>query len=150
MVTGVDPDGPAAEQGFQTGTVILDVGGKAVAHERIENRYFDGALTPRNGSLIPTDVPGHGMTFKVADADRPPSGMTDVRPTAAPTRPTHAESRSSPGATAGVGRATAIVFARAGFDVALLARGDAVRDATAPAEVEASPRHGACRRGGRG
>jgi serine protease Do len=32
VVTGVDPDGPAAEQGFQTGTVILDVGGKAVAN----------------------------------------------------------------------------------------------------------------------
>jgi serine protease Do len=32
VVTGVDPDGPAAEQGFQTGNVILDVGGKAVAN----------------------------------------------------------------------------------------------------------------------
>ena len=31
VVTAVDPDGAAAEQGFQTGTVILDVGGKAVA-----------------------------------------------------------------------------------------------------------------------
>jgi len=31
VVTAVDPDGPAAEQGFQTGTVILDVGGKSVA-----------------------------------------------------------------------------------------------------------------------
>ena len=32
VVTAVDPDGPAAELGFQTGTVILDVGGKAVAN----------------------------------------------------------------------------------------------------------------------
>ncbi len=32
VVTGVDPDGPAAERGFQTGAVILDVGGKAVAN----------------------------------------------------------------------------------------------------------------------
>jgi serine protease Do len=32
VVTGVDPDGPAAEKGFQTGTVILDVGGTAVAN----------------------------------------------------------------------------------------------------------------------
>ena len=32
VVTAVDPDGPAAEQGFQTGTVILDVGGKSVAN----------------------------------------------------------------------------------------------------------------------
>jgi serine protease Do len=34
VVTGVDPDGPAAEQGFQPGNVILDVGGKAVANAR--------------------------------------------------------------------------------------------------------------------
>jgi serine protease Do len=31
VVTGVDPDGPAAEHGFQTGDVILDVGGKVVS-----------------------------------------------------------------------------------------------------------------------
>jgi serine protease Do len=31
VVTAVDPDGPAAEHGLQTGDVILDVGGKAVA-----------------------------------------------------------------------------------------------------------------------
>ena len=31
-MTGVDPDGPAAQQGIQTGDVILDVGGKAVAN----------------------------------------------------------------------------------------------------------------------
>jgi serine protease Do len=32
VVTAVDPNGLAAEQGFQTGTVILDVGGKSVAN----------------------------------------------------------------------------------------------------------------------
>ncbi|MGD0076980.1 MAG: PDZ domain-containing protein, partial [Candidatus Binataceae bacterium] len=32
VVTAVDPDGPAAERGFQTGNVILDVNGKAVAN----------------------------------------------------------------------------------------------------------------------
>src|ERR1700691_769375 len=32
VVTAVDPNGPAAEQGFQTGNIILDVGGKAVAN----------------------------------------------------------------------------------------------------------------------
>ena len=31
IVTRVDPDGPAAERGFRTGDVILDVGGKTVA-----------------------------------------------------------------------------------------------------------------------
>jgi serine protease Do len=32
VVTGVDPNGPAAEQGIQTGNVIFDVGGKTVAN----------------------------------------------------------------------------------------------------------------------
>jgi serine protease Do len=32
VVTGVDPSGPAAEEGVQTGNVIFDVGGKAVAN----------------------------------------------------------------------------------------------------------------------
>ena len=31
VVTGVEPGGPAAEHGFKTGDVILDVGGKAVS-----------------------------------------------------------------------------------------------------------------------
>ncbi|MGH6741926.1 MAG: Do family serine endopeptidase, partial [Bradyrhizobium sp.] len=31
-VVGVDPDGPAAERGFATGDIILDVGGKAVGN----------------------------------------------------------------------------------------------------------------------
>ena len=32
VVTAVDPDGPAAQQGIETGDVILDVGGKAVTN----------------------------------------------------------------------------------------------------------------------
>ena len=32
VVTAVEPDGPAAEQGFQVGNVILEVGGKPVAN----------------------------------------------------------------------------------------------------------------------
>jgi serine protease Do len=32
VVTSVDPEGPAADHGFQTGDVILNVGGKAVAN----------------------------------------------------------------------------------------------------------------------
>jgi serine protease Do len=32
VVTAVEPDGPAAEHGFQSGNVILEVGGKAVAN----------------------------------------------------------------------------------------------------------------------
>jgi serine protease Do len=32
VVTGVDPSGPAAERGFQSGDIILDVGGKSVTN----------------------------------------------------------------------------------------------------------------------
>ena len=32
VVTGIDPDGPAADQGVQTGDIILDVGGKTVGN----------------------------------------------------------------------------------------------------------------------
>src|ERR1700742_3349778 len=32
VVTAVDPDGPAAEHGVQSGDVILDVGGKSVGN----------------------------------------------------------------------------------------------------------------------
>jgi serine protease Do len=32
VVTAVDPDGPAAEHGIQSGDVILDVGGKGVTN----------------------------------------------------------------------------------------------------------------------
>jgi NAD(P)-dependent dehydrogenase (short-subunit alcohol dehydrogenase family) len=63
--------------------------------------------------------------------------MTDVTEPAAPTRPDQRRIAVVTGATAGVGRATALAFARAGFDVALLARGDAGLDATAR-EVEAA------------
>lgn len=39
-------------------------------HELIENRFFDGALIPRGGSLVPDPaVPGHGLSFKSADAE---------------------------------------------------------------------------------
>jgi len=32
VITGIDPDGPAADQGMQTGDIILDVGGKTVGN----------------------------------------------------------------------------------------------------------------------
>ena len=32
MVTAIDLDGPAAQQGIATGNIILDVGGKTVAN----------------------------------------------------------------------------------------------------------------------
>ena len=61
-VTAVDPDGPAAEHGFQTGDVILDVGGKAVAN-----------VSDVRGAL--TEAQAHGkrdvlMRVKTADGTR--------------------------------------------------------------------------------
>src|SRR5204863_3283884 len=43
VVTQVDPDGPAATQGFRTGDVILDVAGKRVANpEEVRKAFADG------------------------------------------------------------------------------------------------------------
>jgi len=41
-------------------------------HVRIESMLFDGVLTPRSGGVLVPDRsrPGHGLTFKHADADR--------------------------------------------------------------------------------
>jgi L-alanine-DL-glutamate epimerase-like enolase superfamily enzyme len=38
-------------------------------HERIEDRYFEGALVPHGGALVPGDAPGHGLAFKTADLE---------------------------------------------------------------------------------
>ncbi len=62
VVTAVDPDGPAAEQGFQAGAVILDVGGKAVANAGDIRQAL-------------TDAKSHGkhqvlMRVKMGDATR--------------------------------------------------------------------------------
>lgn len=39
-------------------------------HVRLENLLFDGAPHVENGSLAPSDRPGHGLTLKKADAQR--------------------------------------------------------------------------------
>ena len=62
VVTGVDPDGPAAEQGFQTGTVILDVGGKAVANAGDVRQALVEAKTQGKHDVL--------MRVKTGDATR--------------------------------------------------------------------------------
>ncbi len=53
VVTGVDPNGPAAEQGLQTGNVILDVGGKAVANvDDVRNALTDAKNQGKHDVLI--------------------------------------------------------------------------------------------------
>jgi L-alanine-DL-glutamate epimerase-like enolase superfamily enzyme len=40
-------------------------------HERIERMFFDGALDPNGGVLVPdTGSPGHGLALKEADVER--------------------------------------------------------------------------------
>ena len=62
VVTAVDPDGPAAEQGFQTGNVILDVGGKAVANAGdVRNALTEAKAQGKRDVL---------MRVKIGDATR--------------------------------------------------------------------------------
>ena len=62
VVTAVDPDGPAAEQGFQTGTVILDVGGKAVANAGDVRKALSEAKAQGKHQVL--------MRVKMGDATR--------------------------------------------------------------------------------
>jgi serine protease Do len=53
VVTAVDPDGPAAEEGFATGNVILDVGGKAVANAGdVRSALKDAAAQGKHEVLV--------------------------------------------------------------------------------------------------
>jgi serine protease Do len=59
-VVGVDPDGPAAAHGLQTGDVILDVGGKAVSNPRdVQGALREARASGRHDVL---------MRVKTADA----------------------------------------------------------------------------------
>jgi len=59
VVTNVDPDGPAAEHGFQSGDVILDVGGKSVS-----------SVTELRKALVDAKSEGkHQVLMRVKTAD---------------------------------------------------------------------------------
>ena len=62
VVTGVDPEGPAAEHGFQTGDVILDVGGKAVDSTGDVRKALSEAKSQGKHDVL--------MRVKTADATR--------------------------------------------------------------------------------
>jgi serine protease Do len=62
VVTAVEPDGPAAEQGFQAGTVILDVGGKAVANAGDVRQALTDAKSQGKHQVL--------MRVKMGDATR--------------------------------------------------------------------------------
>ena len=62
MVTAVDPEGPAAEHGFRTGDVILDVGGKSVSNTADVRSALTAAAAGGKHSVL--------MHVKTADATR--------------------------------------------------------------------------------
>jgi serine protease Do len=62
VVTSVDPNGPAAEHGFQTGYVILEVGGKSVANVGDVKAALEQANASGKHSVL--------MRVKTADATR--------------------------------------------------------------------------------
>src|ERR1700683_4136042 len=62
VVTSVDPDGPAAEHGFRTGDVILNVGGKSVANVGDVRSALNDAKGSGKHSVL--------MQVKSADATR--------------------------------------------------------------------------------
>jgi serine protease Do len=62
VVTSVDPDGPAAEHGFKTGDVILNVGGKTVANAGDVRSALIAANATGKHSVL--------MQVKTADATR--------------------------------------------------------------------------------
>ena len=62
VVTGVDPQGPAAEHGFQTGDIILNVGGKSVSNVGDVRAALSAAKDSGKNSVL--------MRVKTADATR--------------------------------------------------------------------------------
>ena len=63
VVTGVDPDGPAADQGFQTGDIILDVGGKTVANARDVRTALTEAKAQGKRDVLMRVKSGNGIRF---------------------------------------------------------------------------------------
>ncbi len=62
-VVGVDPDGPAAEHGFQTGDVILDVGGKVVTNAADVRKAMTEAQVGGKHDILMRVKTAHGTRF---------------------------------------------------------------------------------------
>jgi serine protease Do len=63
VVTQVDPDGPAAAQGFRTGDVILDVAGKRVANPDEVSKAFAEARSGGKRTVLLRVKSGEGTRF---------------------------------------------------------------------------------------
>jgi serine protease Do len=62
VVTAVEPDGPAADQGFETGNVIFEVGGKPVANASDMRNALSEAKSQGKHQIL--------MRVKMGDATR--------------------------------------------------------------------------------
>jgi serine protease Do len=63
VVTGVEPNGPAADYGIQTGDVILDVGGKAVANAPDVRKALTEAQAQGKHDVLMRVKTGNGTRF---------------------------------------------------------------------------------------
>jgi serine protease Do len=63
VVTAVEPDGPAAEQGFQVGNVILEVGGKPVANVGDVRKALSEAKSQDRHQVLMRVKMGDAMRF---------------------------------------------------------------------------------------
>jgi serine protease Do len=62
-VTAVDPDGPAADHGMQSGDVILDVGGKAVSNPSDVNKELADLHKAGKHTALMRVKSGNGTKF---------------------------------------------------------------------------------------
>ena len=63
VVTGVSPDGPAAERGFKTGDVILEVAGKAVSNPADVRKALEEARKENKRTVLMRVKSGEGTRF---------------------------------------------------------------------------------------
>ncbi|ARQ00975.1 Do family serine endopeptidase [Pseudorhodoplanes sinuspersici] len=70
VVTGVSPDGPAAERGFKTGDVILEVAGKAVSNPADVRKALADARKDNKRTVLMRVKSGEGTRFVALPAGR--------------------------------------------------------------------------------
>ena len=70
VVTGVAPDGPAAERGFKTGDVILEVAGKPVSNPADVRKALEEARKDNKRTVLLRVKSGEGTRFVALPAGR--------------------------------------------------------------------------------
>ncbi len=70
VVTGVAPDGPAAERGFKIGDVILEVAGKSVSNPADVRKALDDARKDNKRTVLLRVKSGEGTRFVALPAGR--------------------------------------------------------------------------------